>query len=642
MAVLAVLASCAKEMTPSAEKKETAKDPGMLYSFTATAADPMTKAFFKEEEAPSRYIYWDNDDVFDFHDITMTETGETIEVTSSKPSSMGVSKKSVSFEKMAHDYMLISYPKGAVTLLDTAIITSYVSAKVSNYDTLTHYITAKVSVPKEQALSSTLTPANLPMASSRLALSDKAKAAITAKTDTVSVDFVNPVKITPLAGLAKVTITGLPDVESATITKVTLLSEFNASSSSTGTPQRGFRGDNIMSLQDTMAVVGNWTSGDNRFDITLTGGTVAYTKDAGATVCFVANHSTASMKKLKMVVYTSDGAAYSKTFDMSKKVVGFCKSRVSSFTLDFTSGSVSKTASTKFSVEWSKGFLVYDEVNKAYKIGEKDDLGLYFKFGSANAIALYDSNQDWLDRIKPTNVVSTPIAGTTGSQNVTPDGQTLYNGTCTYYGTQTGSAASWRERKYYTVSDGVVTAGTMTSETDYFNWQGSTSFKDNDPCALVKVADGEKAWRLPTLEEVNNLIEVGAAGVEYGNFDGSDIKSTDGKSRYMKYSDGEQEFYLMACGRAVTSRTKTYDKIQQMFSQKYTVQFFTDSYTGNAAASTSNSTNYCKVFNVSLSSAPSITTKAATANGVANTYNAQAPDKTPLWDAMAVRCVRDK
>ena len=114
-ALAAVLASCAKETAVVSE--EGAKtDDGVLYSFTATASDPMTKSFFKEEEAPSRYIYWEDTDEFDFQDITIGNDGkESVSVTSSKPSSMGASKKSVLFEKKGHDYMVISYPKGAVT-----------------------------------------------------------------------------------------------------------------------------------------------------------------------------------------------------------------------------------------------------------------------------------------------------------------------------------------------------------------------------------------------------------------------------------------------------------------------------------------------------------------------------------------------
>lgn len=174
-----------------------------------------------------------------------------------------------------------------------------------------------------------------------------------------------------------------------------------------------------------MAVIGNWESGDSRFDISLTGGSVEYTTEKGATVCFVANHSEAGMKSITVAVYTSDGAVYKKTFDTSKKMISFSKSRVSSFSLDFTSGSVSKAASSRFSVEWSKGYLVYDSANKTYKIGDKQEIGLYFKYGSANAIAFYESTEDWLSRIKPSNLVPIPIPGTDKFQDGTADGQTL-------------------------------------------------------------------------------------------------------------------------------------------------------------------------------------------------------------------------
>ena len=641
-ALAAVLASCAKETAVvSAEGAKT--DDGVLYSFTATASDPMTKSFFKEEEAPSRYIYWEDTDEFDFQDITIGNDGkESVSVTSSKPSSMGASKKSVLFEKKGHDYMVISCPKGAVTLMDSTFISTYVSSKLTTHDTLTNNAAVKVSVPKEQALSSVLTPANLPMVSSRLALSDKAKSLIASGKDTLSTDFVNPVKLTPLAGLVKMTVTGLPEVTKATITKVNILTEFDAKTS-TGMPQRGLRGDNIISLKDTMAVIGNWESGDSRFDISLTGGSVEYTTEKGATVCFVANHSEAGMKSITVAVYTSDGAVYKKTFNTSKKIISFSKSRVSSFSLDFTSGSVSKAASSRFSVEWSKGYLVYDSANKTYKIGDKQEIGLYFKFGSADAIAFYESTEDWLSRIKPSNLVPIPIPGTDKFQDGTADGQTLKNGTDNFFSNMNGMAAAWRTHKSYTVSGSTVTESDMTSESDYYAWQGSTSFAgEKDPCSLVKVADGEKKWRVPTKEEVNDLISVGAAGIEFGNFDGSDIKSSDGKSRYIKYSDGEQEIYLMSTGKVASKITKSYKSIQMTFSYKYQVIFPTAEYTGSDAAQTSTSKNYCSSYSLSLSSVPSKTTAAKIEKGIANTYASGVNDKTPQWDAFCIRCVRDK
>lgn len=641
-ALAAVLASCAKE-TAVVSAEGTKTDDGVLYSFTATASDPMTKSFFKEEEAPSRYIYWEDTDEFDFQDITIGNDGkESVSVTSSKPSSMGASKKSVLFEKKGHDYMVISYPKGAVTLMDSTFISTYVSSKLTTHDTLTNNAAVKVSVPKEQALSSVLTPANLPMVSSRLALSDKAKSLIASGKDTLSTDFVNPVKLTPLAGLVKMNIVGLPEVTKATITKVNILTEFDAKTS-TGMPQRGLRGDNIISLKDTMAVIGNWESGDSRFDISLTGGSVDYTSEKGATVCFVANHSEAGMKSITVAVYTSDGAVYKKTFDTSKKIISFSKSRVSSFSLDFTSGSVSKAASSRFSVEWSKGYLVYDSANKTYKIGDKQEIGLYFKFGSADAIAFYESTEDWLSRIKPSNLVPIPIPGTDKFQDGTADGQTLKNGTDNFFSSMNGMAAAWRTHKAYTVSGSTVTESDMTSESDYYAWQGSTSFAgEKDPCALVKVADGEKKWRVPTMEEVNDLISVGAAGIEFGNFDGSDIKSGDGKSRFIKYSDGEQEFYLMSTGKVASKITKSYKSIQMTYSYKYQVIFPTAEYTGSDAAQTSTSKNYCNSYSLSLSSAPSKTTAAKIEKGIANTYASGVTDKTPQWDAFCIRCVRDK
>lgn len=641
IAAVALVAGCAQE-NDFVPEREAEGDGAKVYSFTATAEDPMTRAFFKEEEAPSRFIYWDDDDEFDFHDIEMAEDGEKVSVSSSKPTSMGVSKKSVLFEKSAHDFMVITYPKGAVSLVDTVAL-NYVSSKQTDTLRFASNTLVKVSVPKVQELSSVLTPDNLPMASFRMALSDKAKAAVNDGKDTVSADFQNPVKMYPLAGLVKMTITGLPGVTSATVTKVNILSEFDAKSS-TGLPQRGLRGDNIVSLKDTMAVVGNWTSGDSRFDVSLYGkNTLPYTADKGTDVCFVTNHSMAGMETLQVVVYTSDGAVYKKTFDTSKKKIGFSKSKITSFTLDFTNGSVTKEASKKFSVEWSKGYLVYDADNKAYKIGDKQDIGLYFKFGCPDAIALYESNKDWLDRIRPANLVDQEIGGTGGkTQEVTPDGQTQKNGTCFFYNGYQSLATSWRDRTCYKVSGSSVSPVVMKSEDEYLDWMGTTSFTgDNDPCALVKVASGEKSWRLPTYKELEELVEVGAPGVEFGNFDGSDMKSNDGKSRYVKYTDGEQEFYLMANGIATTKFSNGYSTIQVSYNTKYAVNFFCSDYVGTDAPQTSSSKNYTYLFNFSLSSTPTVKTDASLKKATVNLKNKYSGTRT-YWDAVNVRCVRDK
>lgn len=64
-ALAAILSGCAKE-TAVVSAEGSKADDGVLYSFTATASDPMTRSFFKEEEAPSRYIYWEDTDEFDF------------------------------------------------------------------------------------------------------------------------------------------------------------------------------------------------------------------------------------------------------------------------------------------------------------------------------------------------------------------------------------------------------------------------------------------------------------------------------------------------------------------------------------------------------------------------------------------------
>ena len=630
-----LLASCAKE---------TAREPlapAKVYTFSTTVSDPLTRSFFKDtDEAPSRWIYWDADDEFDFHDITLTEEGENVTVTSGKPTEIAVDQKTALFTQAAHDYMVITYPKGSVTVNGSQ---------------------ATVTVPREQALTSVLSPENVPMASLKLALSETALQKVGTEGE-VAVAFSNPVQIYPLAALVKMTVKGLPGVTSAKITKVNILSEFD--NQKAGSPQVGLRGPNVFSLAEGMEFVSTWASGDNytRNDLVLSGGTpVEYTAEKGADICFVSDHSASGMKTLQIAVYTEDGGIYKKKFsttdsETSQGAICFNKSKVSCFSVDFSDGTVTKGPDTHFCVEWSEGYLVFDEANAGYKIGQPEDIGLYFKFGSATGFKFFKDNDDWALRLQPKDAEGNKLSGsTTYMDNKT----TLANGTEMFYsgilqgGVRFyGENALWQDTPYYYPEDGKIVAGTLTGGNDgdefhYHAINGTTSFSGAaDPCSYVKVASGEKAWRLPTKEEIEDLITVGAPGIEYFTADGSEVRGTSGNGSpvSIRYSDGDQSLAFKCAGNVTQTFSSQYTQIQMTFSNKYAVRFWSNAYEGQQEPQKS-TTNSGYAYNLSLSSAPGFNTAASTAKYPANrinNYTTKNGTQYILWDAIPVRCVRDK
>ena len=653
---LALAAGCS---TKTEFSDESALKGGKLYSFSATAGDIATKAYFKDDEAPSRHIYWEADDEFDFHDITMGAEAWTEAKSSAAASKISSDNKTVVFNKEASDYLVITYPAGAVEIPDSLEVKTWISAKETDIDTIPDFSTVKVRVNREQMLSSVLSPDELPMTTARIAVSDAAKALVAEGKDTISiVHDGSPLKVYPLAGIAKMTVKGLGP-ETATITKVNILTEFQTTSTSTGTPQRGLRGSNAFSLKGEMPVVGNWESGDSRFDLTLSGGEgIAYSAESGADVTFVVDESTAGLKTLQVVVYTADGAVYKKKFDMLRDgaaVVNFSKARISSFTLDFTDGSVTKTADSKFSVEWAQGYLVYDAENTGYKIGAPEDNGLYFKFGSATGVQFYKDNADWAWRLQPKDENGVKLSG---SSTFLPNKTTLANGTDMFYHGMLSSGvrfygenALWQDTPYYFVQDGQVVAGTIAGGNDgdefaYHAMSGSIDFSGaNDPCSYVKVAEGQKGWRMPTKEEVENLISVGAPGLEFFTEDGSDVKGSTGNGSpvYARYSDGTSTLVFKAQGNVTQNFSSAYTAIQMTFTNKYAVKFWTNFYEGQPTPQ-KGTANSGYAYELTLSSAPGFTTAAKTnkypANRI-NNYTTKNGTEYTLWDAIPVRCVRD-
>ncbi len=663
LSALVLFAGCSKEAAivenPSKGSKSTAKTYRIEAGVDSFGS---TKAFFKEDEAPQRWIYWEADDEFDLQDIMVGDSTETVGVNSAVPTDLSTDAKSAFFDATVHDYLVVSYPAGAVKLSASAPQID------SRNDTLRYNasqaVYAAVTVPAEQTLSSTLTPDLIPMASKRIALSDAAIAAVENGTDTVSVISEGPVKVYPLAALVKIHITGLERVDSTKINRVYFVNEY-ASGSSNGVPEFGITGTTYFALKDTI-VLGRAHDGNNgnpyRNYVNLSGGTVDYTAANGADACFVVNHSSAKAKKFALKVYLEDGAVFSKSFDLqtdTSRFLGFSKSRVTSLTFNFDGATQVKAASDRFSVEWSSGFLTYDADNQAYKFAGKDDIGLYFKFGSAAGVAFYKDTQDWDYRLKPTDATTdVSIQGGKSHFYYTPDGQTQSNGSCYYYviAPTAGQNCHWIERTYYYPnSDGKIVEGTLPTVVDYLegeNVQGSTAFADaTDPCSYVPVGEGENKWRMPTEDDLKSLVTVGGPGLIMGNTDGSVIGNIDGKSRYIRLQDGEQDITFKATGSVdmAVSKTSTTEgaeepygvKIQQMYSNKYAVRFWTSTYKSLKGTAFSFAVSGSIGIDTGFWNTSSSSWKVPTASKNAGAANKYVASHT-LWDAANVRCVRDK
>ena len=662
LAIAAVLLISACTNATDGPKSFDQLESGKVYTFTASAGDMIsTKAYFKDDEAPSRWIYWDNEDAFDFHDVTMLSGASwTLAKTSGAPKQIAADARSLMFEKEASDYLVITYPAGAVEIPDSLEVKTWISSKLTELDTLPDFSVVKVKVNREQMLSSVLTPDELPMTTARIAVSESAKNLVQQGKDTISVlHDGSPLKIYPLAGIARMTVKGL-GVDAATITKVNILTEFKTTSSSTGTEQRGLRGDNVFSLKDDMPIVGNWESGDSRFDLTLSGGEgIAYTADKGADVVFVVDESIDGLKTLQVVLYTADGAVYKKKFEMLKDgepVVMFNRARISSFTLDFTDGTVVKAADSKFSVEWAQGYLIYDEQNQGYKIGAPEDNGLYFKFGTATGFKFFKDNADWAWRLQPKDENGNKLSGST---TFLPNGTTLYNGTEMFYSgvllkdvRMYGENALWQDTPYFYEDGGKIVAGTVAggSEGDEYKYHainGTTSFDGaNDPCSYVKVAEGEKRWRLPSKAEAEELVALAGPGMEFFTEDGSDVKGSSGNGSpvYARLGDGSSNLVFKALGNVTQSFSAKYTQIQLTFGNKYAVNFWTTEYEGKQEPQKS-TTNSGYAFKLSVSSTPGFNTKAEVAKYPANrinNYTTVNGIEYVMWDAIPVRCVREK
>ncbi|MCR5519342.1 MAG: hypothetical protein K6F21_03330 [Bacteroidales bacterium] len=612
--------------------------------------DPLTKAVFDNASAPEKYICWEADDNFDFHAISLGKDlegkdAETVELSSSVPDKLSSDGKTAFFSKDASDFLVITYPAGAVELMD-----SVVNVKSTTYKPSTKQI-VKATVPSVQPLSSVLSPDLVPMTSAKLAVSEAAAAF----DKEAGVAFSTPVAMYPLAGIVKMSLKGLTDVTSGKVVKVSLLSEFAGKAKD---PSYGISGSQAFSLAaengvPTLSTLSEFISGSNdykgdadrlRINLESSAG-LDYSADKGCDVCFIVNHSSSGMKTVRVSVYMADGSVYQKKFTLTDNV-GFNKARVSVFALDFSTGSEVRTADSVFGVEWSEGYLVYDAENSAYKFGAADQPGLYFKFGSPLGVEFYPSSDDYIYRLKPAdaNVVQSVVIGGVERQIglMTPDGQTGNNGSCYFFtnnAPSSGVVAAWRNRAYFAPgTEGKIVADTLRAHTEYqfkTSNAASSAFEGaSDPCSYVKVAAGENKWRVPSADEVNDLIEKGAVGVEYLNSDGSfPTGNYDAKLKQARYADGTRTLVFSAFGSVPETYAKdNVYKLQMLYSNKYAVRFWTSKYASQKGTA----------YNLSLSSAPTYTTKASTSTYNSGSTNSYVAEGCTIGEALPVRCVRDK
>lgn len=495
--------SCAKETVVPEVPQGDGK-----YTLAASVSDIQTKAYFKEDETPSKYIYWEADDAFDFHNITLSQGALALKnVSSAVPTSLSDDAKTAIFKVEGEDFVVLTYPHGAVTL-------SSVEAQS---------VKATVSVPKQQPLSSALTPEVVPMASYPIALSSDAGVAVSAESVSGVVLGEEPVKLFPLAGIVKMTVKGLPGVTSAQISKM----EIGVNVSGTNNkPQVGVIGENVFELKDTVNYTSVYTNADSyqRHQIILSSDTpLAYSAADGVTACYAVNHSSEPLNMLYVTVYTSDGKAFYKKFNLSSRKIGVSKSKITTFSLDFTTGAIVQDDDTHFSVEWAPGYLTVKE--GSYVFGDKFDIGLYFRFGSAQGLKLYDND-------------SYKTAYTAGGV------QRLYSDFAMQLQDQ------WAPVNLYYPENGTIKEASMDEPSKVYALPWSESFSGaNDPCSYVAVTDGGYKWRVPTKEEVQELIDKGKVGISFGTIDGTPMLAGNKTPGYVKLTDGEQE---------VTARVTTF------------------------------------------------------------------------------------
>ena len=215
------------------------------------------------------------------------------------------------------------------------------------------------------------------------------------------------------------------------------------------------------------------------------------------------------------VQLTTDKNIISKEFtDLESKKVKLTAGRISRFSLDMATATV--TARKGLSVEWSPGYLVYDEATKGYGFAGPEQRGLYFKTGSLMGFDPFASTPDeeYFGHTRTFAAWQYDDAGTisyTSYYNTPWDEGTA--DLVAYKKDAAGDIVPFQPTSYY--------------DFDYAEYEEGLTFDaaKHDPCSMVR--DGNN-WRLPTDADALNLADI--IGENLGNWRvwslGSDVINT--------------------------------------------------------------------------------------------------------------------
>ena len=337
---------------------------------------------------------------------------------------------------------------------------------------------------------------------------------------------------------------------------------------------------------------------------------VAYGEDVKFYFTALANTNTC--RSFTVVVETADQMRYTREVSISdaSRYLGFKSGELTRFTVDMSSAKqedMNAASAAKFAVEWSPGYLTFDADNLTYKFAGPRERGLYFKYNST---------------------VGFDISGILMNSSTTI---TLMN-----------SSTPWPKNPvtyYEPVSDMIMPT---TSYTTY----ESIPSDNGDSCAYV----GE-GWRLPTLEDIDNLVQIGQsednpnplkmycyAGTVWNEYYPSPTVADTKNTKVLVYSDGEQTVELMMTGFINHNLKSDGSTNNIMYASWNYVSFWTSTMKDAKLA-------YCYVctnLNSGVAANPGVIKPSNDhyANGIAS--YATAKETTAKRSANMVRCVRDK
>lgn len=194
------------------------------------------------------------------------------------------------------------------------------------------------------------------------------------------------------------------------------------------------------------------------------------------------------------VAVTTDKSVISKTFDTSEAMLRTTCGRASKFELNMSNAKVE--ARKGFSVQWSEGYITYDEKTKGYGFAKPEDHGLYFKSGSICGLDLFTSVPEDERYAVSRYLVAYEYDTIADTLVVTP-----------YYNTPWSEGS--KDLKAYKVdANGDVVPFHIDSYddiNDFATYEHPEYSYDQDPCKYVK--DGY-SWRMPTTAEFQEYIDV--------------------------------------------------------------------------------------------------------------------------------------